>query len=442
MHASRTSASRASRAALKSLRETRPAPFWLDAADAPAPRPALTGAVSCDLAVVGAGFTGLWTALLAKEQDPGLDVVVLEAGAAGGQASGRNGGICMASLTHGFAQGAELFPEENRRLVELGDENLDAIERTVRELSIDCGWERTGEMEIATAPWQVDGLREQYEQGRGRRHRPARGWTGRSSARRSTRPRTSPATGTTTRRSSTPRASPGAWRARVKSVACASSRARPSPLSGACPGGVGLVAPWGVVRAHRVVLATNAFRPLLRRLRLHVVPVYDYALMTEPLTPVAARVHRLAAPAGAGGRRLHVPLLPAHRGPAHPLGRLGRDVLPRPAHPQGVRGPARPVRQAGRSLLHDLPPARGAGLHPPLGRRDRHLLALLPVLGHGAGRARRPTRSATPAWAWPPHASAPAWRWTWRSAGARSSRRWTSCAPARCRSRPSRCCSR
>ena len=49
--------------------------------------------------------------------------------------------------------------------------------------------------------------------------------------------------------------------------------------------GVELRAPWGAVRAARSVLATNAFPPLLRRLRFHVVPVYDYALMTEPLTP-------------------------------------------------------------------------------------------------------------------------------------------------------------
>ena len=101
-----------------------------------------------------------------------------------------------------------------------------------------------------------------------------------------------------------------------------------------------------------------------------------------------AGVHRLAAPAGAGGRRLHVPLLPAHRGPAHPLGRLGRALLPRPPHPPGVRGPARPVRQTGRSLLHDLPPTRGAELHAPLGGRDRHVLTVLPVLGNCAGRAR------------------------------------------------------
>ena len=104
MHASRTSKDM-SDAAVRALREAKPAPFWLDGAQAPAARPALAGAESCDLAVVGGGFSGLWTALLAKEQDPTADVVVLEAGAVGGQASGRNGGICMASLAHGFQPG-------------------------------------------------------------------------------------------------------------------------------------------------------------------------------------------------------------------------------------------------------------------------------------------------------------------------------------------------
>ena len=61
--------------------------------------------------------------------------------------------------------------------------------------------------------------------------------------------------------------------------------ATPVTALGRTAGGVELRAPWGAVRAQRAVLATNAFSPLLRRLRLHVVPVYDYALMTEPLTP-------------------------------------------------------------------------------------------------------------------------------------------------------------
>ena len=52
--------------------------------------------------MVGAGYSGLWTALIAKERDPSLDVVVLEAGTAGWAASGRNGGFCSASLTHGL----------------------------------------------------------------------------------------------------------------------------------------------------------------------------------------------------------------------------------------------------------------------------------------------------------------------------------------------------
>ena len=55
------------------------------------------GRDSCDLVVVGGGYTGLWTALLAKEADPGRDVVVLEAGRVGWAASGRNGGFCAAS---------------------------------------------------------------------------------------------------------------------------------------------------------------------------------------------------------------------------------------------------------------------------------------------------------------------------------------------------------
>jgi glycine/D-amino acid oxidase-like deaminating enzyme len=267
---------------LKSLRSAKPAPFWLDDR-APARRPALTGAASCDLAVVGAGFTGLWTALLAKQQQPELDVLVLEAGTAGGQASGRNGGICMASLTHGYAQGAELFPAENARLAALGAENLNSIESTLRDLGIDCGWERTGELEIATAPWQVDGLREQYEQAKAAGI--VGGWLDGEALRAEIK---SPTYHAGWWHEDSANADPArlAWglarACEERGVRICEGTAVTS--LGRAPGGVGLVTPWGAVRAGRVVLATNAFRPLLRRLRLHVVPVYDYALMTEPLS--------------------------------------------------------------------------------------------------------------------------------------------------------------
>ncbi len=70
--------------------------------------------------MVGAGFTGLWTALLAKERDPSADVVLLEGRTAGWAASGRNGGFCSASLTHGLANGLERFGPEMPVLDRLG----------------------------------------------------------------------------------------------------------------------------------------------------------------------------------------------------------------------------------------------------------------------------------------------------------------------------------
>src|SRR5687768_13928843 len=141
------------------LRDAESTPFWLDRAR-PDPYPALRGAATADLAVVGGGFSGLWTALLAKERDPALDVVVLEGRRIGWAASGRNGGFCAGSLTHGLANGVERFPDEIETLEDLGRANLDGIEATLRRHGIDCGFERTGELSVATAPWQVGGLRE------------------------------------------------------------------------------------------------------------------------------------------------------------------------------------------------------------------------------------------------------------------------------------------
>ena len=77
--------------AVASLAGALPQPFWTSQPGAPDPAPALTGALTADLAVVGAGFSGLWTALLARERDPSADVVLIEADTTGWAASGRNG---------------------------------------------------------------------------------------------------------------------------------------------------------------------------------------------------------------------------------------------------------------------------------------------------------------------------------------------------------------
>ena len=133
----------------------KPAPFWLDRPDAPAAREPLRGDLACDLAVIGGGFGGLWAALLAKEANPGRSVVLLEGQRVGWAASGRNGGFCEASLTHGAANGRERFPAEFGTLQRLGAENLDAIEATLGRYGIDCDFERAGSITVATEDYQV-----------------------------------------------------------------------------------------------------------------------------------------------------------------------------------------------------------------------------------------------------------------------------------------------
>ena len=120
---------------LSSLTDAVLKPFWLDDPAAPDANPALAGDIRCDLLVVGGGFSGLWTAVLAKEADPSLDVVLVEGKRIGWAATGRNGGFVSSSLTHGLPNGVDRFPDELPTLQRLGDENLAAIEETLARYS-------------------------------------------------------------------------------------------------------------------------------------------------------------------------------------------------------------------------------------------------------------------------------------------------------------------
>lgn len=269
--------------ATRALAGAAPRSFWLDHPDAPEPLPALATATTADLAIVGGGFTGLWTALLAKERDPAADVVVLEARTVGWAASGRNGGFCSSSLTHGLENGLARFPGEMPVLERLGMENFREIGETVARHGIDCDFRLSGEISVATAPWQLDGIEEEVRAARKLGHEVEMLDAG--AVRRELDSPTF--LGGTWHSGGTAMLEPGklAWGLRRACLDAGVRIYEHTRVRSVRPAGAALqlTTAYGAVRAGRVVLGTGAFRPLLGRIGNYVIPVYDYALMTEPM---------------------------------------------------------------------------------------------------------------------------------------------------------------
>jgi glycine/D-amino acid oxidase-like deaminating enzyme len=254
----------------QALGDARHAVFWLDGLSRPA-YPELIDQHAADLVIVGAGYTGLWTAIRARERDPGRRVIIVEAGQVGWAASGRNGGFCEASLTHGEENGRSRWPQEYDQLERLGRDNLDAIADTVDSYRMDVELERTGTLSVATEEHQIAWLSgdDGFLDG--------------------------PATRALV---DSPTYLAGSWdrhdAALVHPGKLALELARVATELGVqifeqsrveiVDDGPVVRTGRGEVHADQVVLATNVFPSLLRRNRLQTVPVYDYVLVTEPLT--------------------------------------------------------------------------------------------------------------------------------------------------------------
>ncbi|MGA7148412.1 MAG: FAD-dependent oxidoreductase [Microbacterium sp.] len=268
-----------------SLSGARHSVFWLDDLPAQPARERLTGQLRADLVIVGAGYAGLWTALRAKRRDPDLRVVVVEARTAGWAASGRNGGFCDASLTHGRDNGLSRWPSEIDLLDALGLENLDGMGEDIAHYGIDAEWERVGALGVATEPHQVAWLDEwaQDAAARGDAH------VQRLSAAEVQASVSSPTyLGAVWERQSTALVHPGKLAAGLARAAedAGVQIFEHSPVHAIDDdaSGVQVVTTHGRIAARQVALATNVFPSLLTRNRLMTVPVYDYVLMTEPLT--------------------------------------------------------------------------------------------------------------------------------------------------------------
>ena len=147
----------------KSYADASPVPYWLDQPGAPEPSAPLDAPTSADLAIVGAGFTGLWAAIQAKEEQPDRDVVVVEQDTVAFGASGRNGGFCDATLTHGLPNGVDRFPDEIETIERLASESFAGIESTIARHGIECDWNTAGEVLVAREPHEVEWMRESAE---------------------------------------------------------------------------------------------------------------------------------------------------------------------------------------------------------------------------------------------------------------------------------------
>jgi glycine/D-amino acid oxidase-like deaminating enzyme len=259
--------------------------FWPATVAPPSPQP-LAGAATADVAIVGGGYTGLWTALALVSREPSLRVVVCEGMTCGFGASGRNGGFLDPSLTHGLANGVAHFPEEVEELCRLGAANYAALRAFLEQHGIDCDFEPTGMLDVATHGWQAAELAELHTlyTAFGERaelldrsetraevesprflaglHRPDAG--GLVNPMKLTRElkRVAEGLGVTVHEGT-----------RVERIERHED-------------GVRLRTARGAVTAGRAVLATNAYSgAVLGRTRRHYVPVYDYVLVSEPLTP-------------------------------------------------------------------------------------------------------------------------------------------------------------
>ncbi len=264
------------------LRDVEHRSYWLAHPDRPSARPHLTGDESADLVVVGAGLSGLWTAVRAKERRNDLDVVVVEGDRIANAASGRNGGFVASSITHGYINGLERWPHEFPTLYRMGLENLAGIAETVERYGIDCDFAPSGELDVATEPHQVIGLREHRD------HLAAAGVHLRLLDSEQTRATVNSPTylaGLSDENVALVDPARLSWglarvaeqlgvriyeNTQVTDVARAGAALR-------------LLTPQGTIESPRVALTTAAHQPLLRRISAFVVPVFDHVVVTAPL---------------------------------------------------------------------------------------------------------------------------------------------------------------
>ncbi len=270
---------------LRALVDSRFAPFWLDRDERPAALPPLEGEERCQLLIVGGGFTGLWAALQVKEALPDLDVILIEASEIGDGASGRNGGFLSSSLAHGDLNADVHFPGERDRLAELGRQNLAELLDTLERHNIDARYQDVGSFTAATNPSRARALRASYEAAKAAGKNVV--WFGEDEVRKEVNSPTFLAG--VWWRDGEGLVDPGylCWGLKRAVLDLGVRIFEGSAMLRMVPDGQGmkLDTPGGSIRCDRILLGTNAFPNPVSRARRSVIPVWDYVVATEPLSP-------------------------------------------------------------------------------------------------------------------------------------------------------------
>ena len=253
--------------------------LWFDELGDVTPRPPLTGDADADVAVVGAGYTGLWTAYYLQRLDPALRIVLLEAEVAGFGASGRNGGWCSALFPVSATRlAAEHGPAAAREQYRAMRESVTEIAEICAKESIEADVATGGTVVVARSPAQLDRAREEVaesdEFGLGTRLLDAAEARARLAA--------TGVLGATY----TPHCAAIQPAKLVRGLADVVERSgatifERTRATGVAPGVV--TTEQGTVRAGTVVRATEGWTSQLPGSRRTVVPVYSLVVATEPL---------------------------------------------------------------------------------------------------------------------------------------------------------------
>lgn len=260
--------------------------FWAQFKERRALAMPLAGDAAADVAVLGAGYTGLAAAYHLKRADPSLDVAILEAETAGFGASGRNGGFIMTLFGSSLAAMRASHGDDNVRTAHHYMERaIAALEGTITKHGLDCDYVRSGFLKVATTPAYRSRILKELDafQSLGIT---GMGWLDADALAERVRSPTylgalcEPDCG---------HINPVKWVDGLRRLATdagarlyESTRVTTVRREG---GTFRLATPGGTLAADKIIFATNGYTHLIPGMRLKQVPAFAYIVVTEPLTP-------------------------------------------------------------------------------------------------------------------------------------------------------------